>query len=49
MGAFMRVNFLLLNGQMREAESKWKTPQSKFVTFETWGDTIKTKKLEKKN
>uniref|UniRef100_A0A0E0KZT1 Uncharacterized protein n=1 Tax=Oryza punctata TaxID=4537 RepID=A0A0E0KZT1_ORYPU len=40
-GAFMRVNLLLLNEQMWEAGSKWKTQQSKFVTFETWGDTRK--------
>uniref|UniRef100_A0A0E0P680 Uncharacterized protein n=1 Tax=Oryza rufipogon TaxID=4529 RepID=A0A0E0P680_ORYRU len=34
-GAFMGVNSLLLNEQMWDTRSKWKTPQSKFATFET--------------
>uniref|UniRef100_A0A0D9Y4P8 Uncharacterized protein n=1 Tax=Oryza glumipatula TaxID=40148 RepID=A0A0D9Y4P8_9ORYZ len=46
--AFMRVKLLLLNEQMWEAGTKWKTPQSKFVTFETWEDTIKTENSERK-
>uniref|UniRef100_A0A0E0JYF1 Uncharacterized protein n=1 Tax=Oryza punctata TaxID=4537 RepID=A0A0E0JYF1_ORYPU len=44
-GAFMQVKLLHLKGafmRMWEARSKWKTPQSKFFTFETWGDTRKT-------
>jgi hypothetical protein len=34
-GAFMRVNLLLLNVQRWDTGSKWKTQQSKFLTFET--------------
>uniref|UniRef100_A0A0D9ZH47 Uncharacterized protein n=1 Tax=Oryza glumipatula TaxID=40148 RepID=A0A0D9ZH47_9ORYZ len=48
MGAFMRVNLLLLNEEMWEAGSKWKTPQSKFVTVKTWGNTRKIENLERK-
>uniref|UniRef100_A0A0E0DAV2 Uncharacterized protein n=1 Tax=Oryza meridionalis TaxID=40149 RepID=A0A0E0DAV2_9ORYZ len=46
--AFMRVNLLLLNEEMWEAGSKWKTPQSKFVTVKTWGNTRKIENLERK-
>uniref|UniRef100_A0A0D3GQJ4 Uncharacterized protein n=1 Tax=Oryza barthii TaxID=65489 RepID=A0A0D3GQJ4_9ORYZ len=46
--AFMRVKLLLLNEKMWEAGTKWKTPQSKFVTFETWEDSIKTENSERK-
>uniref|UniRef100_A0A0E0MDN9 Uncharacterized protein n=1 Tax=Oryza punctata TaxID=4537 RepID=A0A0E0MDN9_ORYPU len=44
-GAFIQVNLLILKGafmRMWEVGSKWKTPQSKFVTFEAWEDTRKT-------
>uniref|UniRef100_A0A0D3HSB3 Uncharacterized protein n=1 Tax=Oryza barthii TaxID=65489 RepID=A0A0D3HSB3_9ORYZ len=50
-GAFVQVNLLLLKEafmRIWEVRSKWKTPQTKFITFETWGDTEKTKNSERK-
>ncbi len=47
-GAFMQVNLLYLKKQMWEAGSKWKTPQSKLVTFETRGDTRNTENSKRK-
>ena len=47
-GAFIRVKLLLLMNRCVRLRVNGKTPQSKFVTFKTWGDTRKIENSKRK-